>query len=149
VTNLPEFKKILVATDGSELADRAVGYALALARQTGAALSALYVVDADAAFRSGIHESDAMDQQRQDGRAALQAAVARGREAGVEVEPHLRDGSPGSCVLAEARRLSADVIVLGSYGAGGLMEALLGSVSRHILQHAEVPVLVVRPAKRA
>ena len=148
MADLPEIRKILVATDGSDLATRAVDYAVALTRQSGAALIGLYVVDVSGAFKMGIHETDALDELRRDGRTALETIDKRARAAGVAVETHLRDGSPGACVVGEADKLGADLIVLGSSGLGGVLEALLGSVSHHVLQHANVPVLVVRPEPR-
>lgn len=145
MADLPEIRKVLVATDGSDLAARAVDYAVALARQSGAALIGVYVVDVSGAFKMGIYGASALEELRRDGRAALKTIQERAAAGGLTAETHLLDGSPGSSVVQEADKLGADLIVLGSSGLGGVLEALLGSVSRYVLQHTRVPVLVVRP----
>ena len=57
---------------------------------------------------------------------------------------HRVDGNPAECILSEAARLAADLIVLGTHGHSGLDRLLLGSVAEHIVRTASVPVLTVR-----
>jgi nucleotide-binding universal stress UspA family protein len=82
------------------------------------------------------------DSARQQLNAALGAVFGEKLPHGVRAE--LRHGLPAS-VLVEAGR-DADLLVVGSRGHGGLLGALLGSVSTAVIHHATCPVLVVRPS---
>lgn len=73
----------------------------------------------------------------------LAALVAQLRETGVDATAGLALGDPVKTVLTEAKRLGAELIVMGSHGHGFLFDAVMGSVSSGVLRHTEVPVLVV------
>jgi nucleotide-binding universal stress UspA family protein len=149
MAELPHYRKILLATDGSEQAALAVRHAVAIARQTGATLTALYVVDMHLAFSLGIHQDEALHELRQEGELALAAVAELAGQTGVEVDSQLHDGRPGEVMIREAERLGADLIVMGSHGQGALEDILLGSVSQYVVHHADIPVLVVRPPRHA
>jgi nucleotide-binding universal stress UspA family protein len=148
VADLPRYRRILLATDGSRHAEVAEGHALALARDAGAVLTAVYVIDSPMAFRLGIHKDEALAEMRAEGRRALEAFGERAATAGVEHGVALGEGRPGQAILHEAETLPADLIVIGSQGQGALGDLLLGSVSQYVLHHARVPVCVVRPPDR-
>jgi nucleotide-binding universal stress UspA family protein len=63
---------------------------------------------------------------------------------GIEGEALVEVGEPGPTICSVAGRDAVDVIVIGSHGHGWLQRVLIGSVSKHVLQHAPCPVLVVR-----
>jgi nucleotide-binding universal stress UspA family protein len=67
---------------------------------------------------------------------------------GLETEPFERFGPPAECILEEARRISADYIVMGSHGHTALYEALVGGTTGGVLKHAPCPVVVVPAALR-
>ena len=144
---LPNLQRILLATDGSELGGEAALYALGLAKQTGASVTALYVVDTHRAFSLGIHRDDAVRELRNDGQRALAALDELARGAGIAIDTELGDGHPGEAIVREANRLGAGLIVVGSHGQGGLADVLLGSTSQYVIHHAGVPVCVVRPSR--
>lgn len=73
----------------------------------------------------------------------LAALVTQLREAGVDATAALALGDPVKTVLSEAKRLGAELIVMGSHGRGLLFDAVMGSVSSGVLRQAEIPVLVV------
>ena len=148
MAEFPEYRKILLATDGSEQAGLAARHAVALARQAGATITALYVVDAHLAFGLGIHRDDALRELREDGERALAAVVELARGAGLDAEPELCEGRPGEEIVRVSERGGADLIVLGSDGQGAMEDILLGSVSQYVVHHAHVPVCVVRPPNR-
>lgn len=148
MADLPQYRRILLATDGSRYAELAEGHALALARDTGAVLTGVYVVDSHLAFGLGIHKDEALAEMRAEGRRALEAFSERAAAAGVEHAVALGEGRPGQVILHEAETLPADLIVIGSQGQGALGDLLLGSVSQYVLHHARVPVCVVRPPDR-
>lgn len=65
------------------------------------------------------------------------------RASGIEATALLPRGPTAETILAEAERLEADLVVMGSHGRGALYRALLGSVSEGVLRRTRVPVLVV------
>ena len=77
-------------------------------------------------------------------RSGLDEAVddALGAEPGVEVERRLVEGDAGEVLVSESE--SAELVVVGSHGRSGFKAALLGSVSRHVVDHAKCPVVVVK-----
>jgi nucleotide-binding universal stress UspA family protein len=77
-------------------------------------------------------------------RMGLDQAVedALGAESGVELERKLVEGDAGEALVAASK--SAELVVVGSHGRSGFKAALLGSVSRHVVDHAACPVVVVK-----
>src|SRR5262245_30651918 len=67
---------------------------------------------------------------------------ALGTEPGVEIEKKLVEGDAGDALVAES--VTAELVVVGSHGRSGFRAALLGSVSRHVVNHAKCPVVVVK-----
>lgn len=65
----------------------------------------------------------------------------------VEVRAQLRQGDARSVILAEAARMRADVVVLGTHGRSGLARILLGSVAEWVLVNASADVLIARPVR--
>ena len=82
-------------------------------------------------------------------RIALDSAVEDVLGADAEVERKLVEGDAGEALVAESE--AAQLVVVGSHGRSGFKAALLGSVSRHVANHAACPVVVVKttPAKLA
>ncbi len=141
---------ILIATDGSDSSLEAIDFGLELARAEHAEATIIHVtrpiewavypfgpLDAIPNEAPAIAEDD-----------ALRSALACAAEKGVVAHPVSVLGDPVAEVPAYAERMHADLIVIGSRGLGGVTSALLGSVSKGILKHAERPVLVV-PAAHA
>ena len=140
------FKTILVAVDGSGHAKNAVRYAADLAKTYGAAL-VLLAVGGQRPLAAPLAElAQSEDLSRSEiFRRILSSALALAEvSSDLEVERLVCDGDPGDETLAQAERLGADLIVIGSRGLGAYAELLLGSVSRKVLHLAKVPVMVVR-----
>jgi nucleotide-binding universal stress UspA family protein len=147
MTELPRYRTILFATDGSDQAAFAEGHALALALRTGARLEALYVVE-PAMFIVYGFAWPTVDAHKS-GHKVLDRLTQRAREAGVAVGTRLLEGRAGPTIIGEAERLGADLLVVGSRGHGALDDALLGSVSLYVLQHSQIPVCVIRPPRQS
>jgi nucleotide-binding universal stress UspA family protein len=144
---LPSYRTILFATDGSDYAALAEDHALALARQTGARIEGVCVIDRRVATRLGALASGVLEELKRDGQLALDRLAQRARQASIDVGTHLAEGPVGPMILSEAARLGADMIVIGSHGQGTLLDILMGSVSMYVLHHSPIPVCIVRPSR--
>ncbi|OPY20430.1 MAG: Universal stress protein [Methanomethylovorans sp. PtaU1.Bin093] len=141
-----EFKKIFIATDGSEQNRRAIEYGIELAKIAGGKLFVGYVVDT-AAFASipmdagwemmyELLETEAND--------AVQKVEKLAKKAGVEAETVVLEGHPSNEIIEFAQKNGIDVIVMGTLGKSGLDRFLLGSVAEKVTRNSTVPVLVVK-----
>jgi nucleotide-binding universal stress UspA family protein len=145
--------KILVATDGSEVASKAVKYAVELAKQTGASLTLLSVAEESSFLSTTVpevitptHLREAIDDYlRQVAEAILARAEEWSQKSGVPSQKVVRFGNPVEEIVEEAQKSKTDLIVLGSHGKGSLKAALIGSVTFGVIhKETKVPVLVVR-----
>lgn len=141
------FKKILIATDGSENAEKAVFYGIEIARATGAEVYALHVVSTEHAgtARTVMGWTEAFEEYLADkGKVATGHVENLGKEAGVKVESVYLRGSPAEKILEYAEGSNIDLIVMGTQGITGVKRFLIGSVAENVLRHSEVPVMIVR-----
>jgi len=146
-------KKILVPVDGSDTAGKAARYAADLAKQTGAAITLLSVIDTSPyttrsvpAVATPTHLIEPIeDYLRQTAGAFLSEAkkICKGRK--VKSKSVIRSGHPVEEILKEAKASGVDLIVVGSHGRSALGATLLGSVAFGIIHRdTSLPVLVVR-----
>jgi len=145
------YKHILVPTDGSELSNRAIEYAAALAKTVKANLTVITVTTPYYGFAVepelatiGVEEY----QKNVDKLAARSLDVAKDIAAAAQVacEPvHIEDPQPYRAIIDAAKARGCDLIVMASHGRRGLAAVVLGSETVKVLTHSTVPVLVVRP----
>jgi nucleotide-binding universal stress UspA family protein len=139
------YKKIMVATDGSELVKKAVDTAIEISRLSGAKLYAVYVVvPTTHSARDFGWEKAAMEHFRNEGKAATRFVEDAAKSAGVEVESVLLEGHPADKIVEFAEQNGIEMIVIGTLGKTGLDRFLLGSVAENVVRHSKTPVLVVR-----
>lgn len=146
------YKRILVATDGSKLSDKAVDHALALADMTGAELVALNVVPSypSTYFEGGVAvasaEVDRVEQQwLSDAQRIVNAVKAKGQLREVKVRAStVKSELVAEAIIAAAKRHKCDLIVMTSHGRRGIKRMLLGSETQQVLTHSQTPVLVLR-----
>ena len=146
------YRCILVATDGSELSNKAVASAIDLAALCGAELIALKVVPRypQSYFEGSIPLSteDVARVERQwaeDGQSVVEAVKAAGAAKGVTVKPLIaKSDLVSDALIAAAKKHNADLIVMASHGRKGVKRLLLGSETQQVLTHSEIPVLVLR-----
>lgn len=144
------YQRILLPTDGSEASQRAVAAGVAFASALGAEVVGLtatpefHVVTTDTAMLQDTPERFAAAgrvQARQ--RLADVEQAARGAGVPCRLEHAVAD-RPGDAIVACALRLRCDLIAMASHGRGGLKAMLLGSATRSVLAHSDIPVLVYR-----
>lgn len=146
------YKRILVATDGSKLSDKAVQHALQLADMTGAEVVALKVVPRypQTYFEGGValalSEVARIEKQwHDDAMASVNAVKAAGQKLEVKVKPvTARNDLVAEAIIATAKRQKCDLIVMASHGRRGIKRLLLGSETQQVLTHSHTPVLVLR-----
>ena len=143
------YKKILIATDGSEYTKNAVDHGIDLAKNTGAKLYTTYVVDT-AAFAS-IPMDAAWESMyellRQEGDVAMKYVAEKAEAEGLELEANIIEGHPADEIIKYSEKNSISLIVLGTLGKSGLDRFLLGSVAEKVVRNSKIPVLVVRGKK--
>jgi nucleotide-binding universal stress UspA family protein len=143
---------ILVATDGSERAILAVSAGLAVVQPTDTVVVVTVVDGTDPSLTedgSG-HAGPSMDPKqfdtmRDEKLADGRDAVARTAAAlGADVEIRVIEGSPGAALCKLAEDVSAQAIIMGTRGRGGIRRAFLGSVSDYVVRNAPCPVVTAR-----
>jgi nucleotide-binding universal stress UspA family protein len=142
------FRRLLLAIDSSPDSQRALAEAIDLARTNHAQLTVMTVVpDMPSWSLFGVMsapvEPALQDEIEGAYRAVLDAAV-EAVPADIGVRTLLKRGVPGPAIADEAAAGDDDLIVMGCRGRGELRSLLLGSTSRHVLQHCAVPILAVQ-----
>ncbi len=141
------YDTIVVGTDGSASATKAVQHAAALAAITGAQLhvgmatpSIPMLLTPEMAIAAGDWTSASGDATQ----AALDAAAEVATTAGAQVTTHQLNGDPADALLTLCDDVSADLLVIGNRGMQGARRFLLGSVSSRCAHHANRTVLIVK-----
>jgi nucleotide-binding universal stress UspA family protein len=147
-------KKILVSTDGSENAKRAISAACSLAKQNGSELLVVHVVsEAIPAQYSpiGINTpaadyTDYFKTIEQEGMKLVNQVVQNAKRDGINARGEvLRTiSSTVESIIEVSDKEHVDLIVVGTRGLGGFKKLLLGSVSSGVVSHASCSVLIVR-----
>jgi len=138
---------ILVATDFSPNAARALEWGTSLARARGARLGLLHALDVHGPLSDFLPASSDLDAQlREATQQRLEELAAALRAQGVEAEIHLTGGVASQAVVRTAAELGATLLVQGSRGLSkGIGQLFLGSTAQRVVQHAACPVLTVHP----
>jgi len=144
------YANILIATDGSELAGKAVQHGIALAKRIGAKATALTVLppfhtlttdarmieDTPASYKARMRES--ADK-------TLGAVAVAARTAGVLCETvQVEHEHPYQAIIDVAEAKGCDLIAMASHGRHGISALVLGSETGEVLTHCKIPVLVHR-----
>lgn len=143
------YDEILVATDGSEPAQKALKHAARLAASMDAKLHVLCVVQTGFSPAGPEYPTqayaDLVEARRQTAQELVDPIVEELIADGIESIGYVREGKRASEAIVETARFEEiDVIVIGTHGRSGLQRFLLGSVAEGVLRSAEVPVLAIR-----
>lgn len=145
------FKHVLVATDGSAQADRAIELALRLGQE--ARVTALMVMHdyglpeyVRAAFSHRVDAQELREEILAEGRRLLDEAIERAKGGDVQIERRVVISEKAPCheIVATAQRDGCDLIVMASHGLGARVAGLVGSQSQAVLALSKVPVLIAR-----
>lgn len=140
--------RILVATDFSACARRAVEYGTCVGHAWSAHVDLLHVaevlrgVDLDEPFADPM-----LEMRRKEAARFLDDLATRVKQNGLDVDRHLREGIPSEQIGQAALELRADLIVVGTHGRTGLDHIMLGSTAERVIKQAPCPVLTVRVAR--
>jgi nucleotide-binding universal stress UspA family protein len=141
------FKRIVVAYDGSDHANKALSTAIELAKAFNSKLDVVEVVDTAALLGMGFAPipSDLIAQIYNKAQNDVEQAKKKAQEAGVkDVTSQVLEGDPATSIIEYASKNGADLIVIGSRGLSTFKRLILGSVSSKVVQESRVPVLVVK-----
>jgi nucleotide-binding universal stress UspA family protein len=144
------YKHILIATDGSDLAQKAVDQGLEIAKLMQAAVTVITVTEPWTAAVSGewavafpVEEYEKASATNAG--AVLQAVQKLAAERGVACEAvHVKDQYPAEGIVEEAKARGCDLIVMSSHGRRGLAKFVLGSQATRVLTQTSIPLLVAR-----
>jgi nucleotide-binding universal stress UspA family protein len=141
----PLIARVLLATDFSHCAARALDYALAIASWWKAELHVLHILE----FLPGMNPEYPvnqmyLDQLRKDAASHVSNIEKRAAEAGLPVRTTIDLGIPSQRIEAVAAQVVADLIVMGTHGRTGLEHVLVGSTAERVVRAASCPVLSIK-----
>lgn len=138
---------IVMATDFSEASLVALETALSLALESKAALHLLHVVELPATGDpEAVGEVEALaDRLCDEGKQRLETLVPENKRRDLTIETAVLCGSPASQIAQFARRIGADLLIVGTHGRRGWARVIMGSTAEQLLRHAPCQVLVVKP----
>jgi nucleotide-binding universal stress UspA family protein len=142
----PEFSNILVASDFSDHALRAAELACQWFPHAQKLLVHAYLVAFESRIRLAGASPDDIERYRSNEASRAQQLLdeqVSKLDAGPEVGRLLSRGAPAAVLIAQAKRLAADLIVIGKHGGSSLDERLLGSVTQNVLYQADCNVLLI------
>lgn len=141
-------KRILFATDFSACADRAMGYALALAGAWKADLSVVTVLELYPGMDPDYTVNKMyLDHLRAEANRQLVAVQERAKVAGQPITTRIEVGIPSQVVQTVAQTIGADLLVVGTHGRTGLDHVLVGSTAERVVRVSSCPVLAVKADK--
>jgi nucleotide-binding universal stress UspA family protein len=144
------YRKIMVPVDGSPASNRGLAEAIALARNQGATLRLVHVLDElilGPGAETVVYLGNTVDLLREAGEQIVAEAETAVHASGLESESVILEtagGRAADAIVAEARACGAELIVLGTHGRRGAKRLVMGSDAEEIVRTTPVPVLLVR-----
>lgn len=136
------YDTILVPTDGSDAANRAVEHAIELAEQFDSNLHALYVVDTNRYGEPALSSAEiVLHDLEEDGNVLVQRIADRADNLGITTETRVCHGAPHEEIVSYADEIDAELITMGFQGQSHAMEGHMGSVVDRVIRSAGRPVL--------
>ncbi|MDS0239917.1 MULTISPECIES: universal stress protein [unclassified Haloferax] len=138
------YSEILVPTDGSKAAERAIDHALDIAETYDARIHALYVVDTSIYTSLDAGADVVIDALEREGDAATRHVREAADEVGIDVQAEVVTGTAYRSIRKYIDDHDIDLVVMGTHGRTGLSHYLLGSVTERVVRTSPVPVLTIR-----
>jgi nucleotide-binding universal stress UspA family protein len=140
------FAKILLSFDGSSHSVKAAEYAIRLAKVDNAEVEILHVRDTVSSYQSRtVFDTVSFEKSLvEEAEEILAKGVKKFEEAGLPVKSKILTGDPADVICNEAENNNYKLIIIGSRGLNPVSRFILGSVTSRILQHTDIPVLVVK-----
>ncbi|UOQ86386.1 universal stress protein [Gracilibacillus salinarum] len=137
------YRKILLASDGSEHSLRAASHAVELAKIDNSKVDVVYAVDGKTSKEDVLHGLDKY-QVKKERELKIKPVVDKLKEANITCESHIIHGEPGPAIVSFANDYDYDIVIVGSRGKNKLQTMILGSVSHKIAKRVHCPVLIVK-----
>jgi nucleotide-binding universal stress UspA family protein len=145
------YKRIIVPVDGSDTSNLGLSEAIAFAKDQGATLRLVHIVEdriiSDTVDGTGVYADNFIEALREGGKSILEKAEAESKKYGVKAESVMLEhfgGQAAGLIIEEAKNWKADLIVLGTHGRKGITRLVLGSSAEEVVRTAPVPVLLIR-----
>lgn len=139
-----EIKKILLTLDGSDHSERGIDIAISLVKGTKRSILALFVKPHSA---NSIRYGDAFSEHHEDtAKKSFEKLREKCEKNDVTFSTEIRTGDVKTTIekIANDGHMNVDMVIMGSRGRGSVKGALLGSVSKYVLDKSKVPVLIVK-----
>lgn len=139
------YNRILVAFDGSRLAEKAFDEAVRIASSNQASLTLIAIVNDAELATSAFSFSKLFAQEKERAETEMLKKIQAATEAGVgEVQAFVEVGNPKQIIVKYAADNAVDLLVIGATGKGAITQSLVGSTTAYVVNHAPCNVLVVR-----
>ena len=138
------FEKILLATDGSVHAQKALNYARDLAEAAGGKVIVVHAFEPISPLWGDAIQDEQIKKRVTAGEEIAGQAVQVLEEAGIKVETEILEGPPADAILRVGDTRQPDLIIMGTRGRSEPTSLLLGSVSHRVMAHSKIPVMVIR-----
>jgi nucleotide-binding universal stress UspA family protein len=146
-----DYKKIMIATDGSDCSRLATDKGIELARLSGGTVYAVHVIstaylsmDGDYFMGMNPYWESIHEALKKQGQQAVDYIKGLGEIKGIKVESILLEGNSSEELIRYADEEKMDIVIMGTLGKTGLDRILIGSVAGTLVRHSKVPVMVVR-----
>ncbi len=144
------YKKILVPLDGSELAEKVLPHAVALAKDSRAEVTLLTVVQLSLGFTAA--KLEAVPEAAAERKAALRAEAVTYlekiqrdlKEQGIPARSVALDGDVAAQIIAYAEQQGFDLVAMATHGRSGLDRFVMGSIAEKVVRHTTKPILLIR-----
>lgn len=149
---MSEYRRLLVATDGSDRASAAAEQAIALAKATGASLAFLFVIDVRPVYSryglAALPSQDEIESERNRGESIVGGHETDAADAGVDAEGIVVRGTPHLLITSMANDVDADAIVIGAPRPRTFSRVLGVSTTDRVVRNADCSVIVAREGDR-
>lgn len=144
------FNRIMVCLDGSSLSEQILPIVTEVAQRFGSAVTLFASVEipTPASPEFPVELDLIQDLRRSEAQQYLDGVAAQLSEAGITTLTATAIGSPGPAIVEYALANAMELIALGTHGRKNIGRLVFGSVTDHVLRHASIPVLAVKPALR-